>query len=874
MVRFARLFLILLALIFGATPVFAASSSETNAFAVAMDKFLHLSPDLSEKDFAEFVRKYPNSPRVPEAILYQAQAMLYSGQVNGAIDLLTTNQAGTLAPNYLYWLGRARYQNNDFTNAANTFAEVLQKYAGAPDPLDVIIREASAFARLEQWARLEQLLTQTNDFQRTVRAGAVSEAVASGFLLLGEAQLAQGKFADVERTLHSLETQTLDTQLKWQRDYLACRLQRAQGRLEEAVQNSANLLATQDRTNRAEGVSFAASVLEQSGKLDAAADMYTNNLPFGVPPAQQRRAILKIAEIDLQRPDKLPQVVQSLSKYLEQVPPPEAADLALLTLGEVRLKQAVLGDTNLFQEALAQFEKLTNSFPDNPLVGKALLGIGWCLWNQQKIPESREAFRGAAERLPFSEEQAEARFKWADAQYAMRDFAAAVTNYNSIAEKYLSLSEVKEKNFIERALYQSARAAINQHDLVGATSALKNILAWYPNGFVGPSVLLLTGQGLMEQKDAVGARKLFAQFEELYPTNELRSEVGLAIARSYEVENNWEGAITNYSAWIEKFPKSHLQPQAQYNLARDEYLAGRETNALMLFTNFVAHFPSNALAARAQFWVGDYYLRQGDTLSAENNYQLVFKNTNWPVTELTYEAQMAAGCAAMGYYNYKNAIGYFTNLLVPACPPDLQVQATFAYADATIGQNSTNNADLNEARKSLETIVQTRSNSWEAAQAWGRIGDCYFNQAAKDPSLYANAITNYAKAVNAPAARSEARNEARFQLANTMEKQAALKTGAEQTELLVRALSQYADAFYQSPRDAEGPSLYWTKRSGWAAAQLAESLGRWDDAKELYVELKQRLPVLATMCDRRISKINEHPSLTAVPVAPATGAAH
>src|SRR4051812_49014 len=104
MVRFARPFFILLALMFGAAPVFAASSGETNAFAVAMEKF-RLSHDLAEKDLADFVRKYPNSGRVPEAIWYQAQAMLSSGQVNGAIDLLTTNRPGTLEPQYLYWLG-------------------------------------------------------------------------------------------------------------------------------------------------------------------------------------------------------------------------------------------------------------------------------------------------------------------------------------------------------------------------------------------------------------------------------------------------------------------------------------------------------------------------------------------------------------------------------------------------------------------------------------------------------------------------------------------------------------------------------------------------------------------------------------------------
>ena len=876
MVRLVRSLLILLALVLGAAPIFAASSAETNAFGLAMNKF-HLSKDLAEKDFADFVRKYPNSTRVPEAILFEAQAMLAAGQASGAIDLLTTNRPDTLAPQYLYWRGRA-LENKDDAAAVKTYAQMWQTFPDAGEALDATIREASAFARLGQWKDLEQLLTQTNGvFQYSLRGRTVSEMMASGFLLLGEAQFAQGKFADVEGTLHALEVQPKNTQLKWQRDYLAARLQRAEGRIEEALQSSANLLATQDYTNRAEGVAFVGGVLEQLGRLEDAANIYTNNLGLGIPPEQQRRAILKIAELDLKRDDKLPEAVQSLTKYLAQVPPPEAADQALLALGEVRMKQALAGsntnltggEPNLFQNALTQFEKLTNAYPNSPLVGKALLDQGWCLWSQGKIAESREAFRGAAERLPFSEAQAEARFKWADTQFAAGDYAAAITNYNSIAEKYTSLPEAQEHDFIERALYQSGRAALNQSNFVAAASALKNILAWYPNGFAGPSLLLLTGQGLAEQRDAAGARTLFSQFEELYRTNDLISEVRLAIARSYETEGNWDAAITNYSAWVQAFPHHPKVPQAEFRVAHDHYMAGRETNALMLYTNFITRFPTNPLAARAQFWVGDYYFRQGDAfLAAENSYQLVFLNTNWPVSELTFEARMMAGRAAMARPNYKDAIIYFTNLFRPDCPRDLQAQAAFACADATIGQDPTNTGGWNDAIQSLQTIVQTRSNSWEAAQAWGRIGDCYFNMGAKDPAQYLNAITNYTQAINAPAALGGARNQARFQLANITEKQAALKSGNEQTALLKQALSQYADAFYQGLHDPDGPSLFWTKKSGLAAGQVAESLQRWQNAIDIYKEVKERLPVMAVTCDKKILKANEHLLGASVPPPP------
>lgn len=861
------IFLLMLALVFRAGTVFAASAEEDRAFAVAVDKF-HSFPDLAERDFVNFLQKYPNSVHVPEAILYQAQAMLSCGETTGAIELLSTNQnrAAMLAPEYLYWLGRAQLQNKNFTHAVPIFAELVQKYPGWPKAVDANVREAEAYSRMGEPQRVIQLLQQTNGlFQQAVRDGATSNTIASGYLLLGDANLAQRDFAGVDSALRALDKQKLDADLKWQRDYLACRRQRAEGRLDEALHNSASLLVTANSTNHAAGVEFQAGVLEGLGNLDAAVNAYTNNLVPDAPPDQQRQAVLKIAELDLKQ-NKLPDVVRRLSSFLEQFPTPKVSDLAVLTLGEVRLKQALSGsdtnltggDTNLFEKALEQFDYLSKTFTNSPLIGKSLLDKGWCLWSQGDITNSQANFREATARLPFSEDQAEARFKWADTQFAMRDYAGAVTNYNYVAGKYTSVRGVNEQHMIEGALYQSMRAALAETNLAAAESAVENILHWFPDGFAGPHALLLTGQGLAEQNEPAAARRLFAQFEHLYPANSLLSQIRLAIARSYEKENNWPQAIEYYTAWTNSFPRDPMIPQAKFSLAWDTYESGRDTNAMMLFTNFIAQFPANELSARAQYWLGDYYFRQPDYVAAEYNYQQVFKNTNWGAADLsTLRAQacMAAGLCAMERESYKQAISYFTNLMSPAdCPLDLQIQATMAFADATISSDSTNKAaDLRYAIGSLGTITNQQPNTWQAAQALGRIGDCYFNL-----GQFTNAAAVYRAVAEAPYARGEAKDEARFKVGEVLEKQAAQKTGDEQIVLLKDALRQYVDAFYQGLHDPAGFSPIWTKKSGKKAAELAESLQEWQSAYCLYDKLKTLLPVLAPDCDKKMDKAREH----------------
>jgi len=901
MVRSGRLPLVLLALIFSVANLFAANTEEERAFEVAVNKF-HSAPWVVEKDFEAFVQKYPNSPRVPQVILYQSEARLISGQAAGAIELLTTNQfrAGALTPQYLFWLGVAQSQNNEANNAIGTFDEVWRKYPDIQQALDAMVREAALLAGLKDWATVVKLLEQPDGpFQKEVHAGHKNETIASGYLLLGEARLAQNDLDAVDKVLRALIAQPLSGDLKWQQEYLACRKQLASGQLEHTRLDADDLLNTSNPTNRAVGFDFKAGVLEQmtngtdleqmTNLADAIA-AYTNNLAANVPPELQQRAVLKITELDLKQSNGLPDAVQTLSRFLAQFPQAAAADQAMLALGELRLKQALSGadtnlaETNLFAKALDELGMLISKFPNSPLVGKAYLGRGWCFWSREQQAEetnnytgaitnfelSQEAFSNAAVRLPFSKEQAEARFKWADTQLQLSNYVGAVANYDYVASNYVSLPEAQSQNLIERALYQSMRAALDETNIAAVTNALDKILVSFPNTFLGPSSLLLAGEGLVENGDPAEARKLFTKFEERYPTNSRIPEVQLAIARSFEKQGDWEAAITNYTNWVNAFPSNALIVAAKFNLARANDMAGHQTNALVLYTNLIAGFPMDALSARAQYWVGNFYFCQaqpGDYLEAEKNFQLVFRNTNWAaasatnltLTNLLPLARLMAGRAAMQRFAYKQAIDYFTNLLSSDCATNLKVEATMGYADAYISQDSTNKvADLREAMGSLATITNQLPGTWQAAQASGRIGDCYLQLGANDPNQFTNAIAAYRAVLDNPAALSDAKGQARFGIGLAMEKQAGQKKGAEQTELLKAAFSQYLDALYQGLHDSGQPSPFWIQKSALAAGQLAETLQEWQSALCIYYQLKTLLPVMAPKCDQKIAKAIEN----------------
>lgn len=900
MARLSRCLWIFLALICGVVSLHAASSAEDHAYDVADKAFKIESWDYAEKNYADFVLKYPKSPRVPEAILFQGRARFQLNRYSDAIALLSTNasRAGIWEDEYLYWTAQAYLQTRDFPNAAVFFARVSRNFPDSPRRLESTVDEASALAWSGEWLRVTQLLQEPNGaFQRAAGSSPADVFVLQGYLILGEAELALKEFKSVQAALDILSDKTATPELMWRREYLRCRLLLQSGQPEEALANTTNLLTLAGNpapaatgTNAApaavqvpipaqdmpapsflpESWAFRGSILEQLKRPDEAIAAYRSNLATNVPTDYQRQALLRIAQLCIAQ-GQYAVAAKTLDDYLNEHPDSAAADMALLTTGELKLKQyetALNADsntvtssaslTNLLPQALARFDTLLSAFPQSPLTGKALLDKGWCLWADGRYALSEEDFRLATERLPpSSEDQAVARFKWADAQYLLRDFAGAISNYDFVVTHYNSLAAHNPRLF-ELALYQTVRAALPD-DMAVATQAMQKILEMYPNGFAGPHCLLLLGESSTARSDPAGARDLFADFARRYPTNALLSEVRLAVARSYEEEGDWDAAIGQYTSWIEQFTNHADLPGAEFFRALDHYMAGQETNAFVSFTNFIVRFPTNELARDAQWWIGDYYWRRGDLQNAEINYQLVFKNTNWAPSVLTYQAQMMAGRAAVNRLDYKDAITYFTNLAGnAACPLNLRIQATIACGDALSSRTdpgATNRpADLEEAISWFATIPQTYPTHAMAPLALGRMGDCCYQLGDSDPKFYDRAAAAYQQVVDSPQARFSARCQATIGLGLVAEGMAKLKSGSEQTALLNKALDDYQDVFLYEKmlRNGEEPDLFWVKKAGLEAGRLAESLQKWQLAIDIYRPLEASLPQLRAGLDKKI----------------------
>jgi TolA-binding protein len=851
-----------------------AADAEERAFNMAQKQFDDGFYELAEKSLAEFVGKYPASPRVSQALLTEARAALAQNKFSTAIALLTTNisNAAGIADQFQLAIARSYFTNGNFEAAAQNYAQLVAKHTNSTLRLTATLEEAVTRMKLRQWSRVTTLLENpAGVFQQAVARTPDGEAVVDGRLLLAEALIEQHRLSEAEQVANVISDTAVTTQSRWRREHLRARAQFAAQKLEVALGTASNLVliaaAARQPALEAAAVALEGEILEALNQPILAIAVYEQNRRPGVPSEQAREALFRIVELIVEQ-GQLTNALARLQDFLNEHPNEKDSDVALVALAELRLKQYQLLTTgtnaapdpvataNLLFLTIADCEKVSTN---SPFASKAQLVRAWALLAQGKPGESLSSFRSAADLLPWSEAQAVARFKTADLEFQSDDVTNALRHYRRVISDYQSLSRVQSE-LVPRARYQMLQASQRTGDLAAAEEVLRAMLREYPPSVFAERSLLLLGQAADELGDTSKARKIFAESAATFPGSSLRPEVELAVARTFERERDWASAVSQYEHWITAFPTNENLPTAEFNRAMATFLSGQDTNALVLFTNFVARFPKHTLAARAQDWIGDFYFRRGQFELAERNYQLVYQDR--PNTPLIWQAKLKAGRAALLRPSFDNATNYFVNLInAEHCPTSIVVQAYFAYGNAYLDRPTTNALEnFREALAIYRQVPQFFPDDPFKPRAWGQMAMCHFQLGSVDAANYADAMELYQKITNASTADLSTREQAQVGMGHVFRRQSELAHEAGQidraTALLDSAVVNYTNVLYTEP-DGETPDQVWIKEAAINAAAILESQRKWDRALNVYLRLSEKLPALREQLARKIANARD-----------------
>ncbi len=877
----ARLSLLLLAVkaVLGTLPAAEPSDAERREATTASRALEDGQNEFAEKLFLDFVTRYPESPLLSEVILGRAEAMYRQGKFEGALTLLREQlpRAGVLSDRFEYWIGENLLARGELEQAEAAFAGLIVRYPASTNLLAASVRQAYTVYQRKDYERTVALLADpAGAFEQARAKEPASPNAVNGLLFLAESRFELERFAEVEPTLAMLPADGLPATAAWRRVALRSRVLAATGRVAEVPALMEEVLRWARASERpeliAESHALNGSVLEQLGRPADALAAYELNLKPEVPPKWRGQALSRVVAL-AQVTGGSDAAIQKLELLSAQGLDEPARDLVQLTLGELRLRlfQGLpeserslvpswsAAASNYVFSALANFTNVIAGFTNSAYAGKAWLDRGWCHWYLAQWPPAAESFAEASQRLPAGLEQGMAIFKLADAQYQLGQFASALTNYGRLVREHGSIPEVKD-GLLDQAYYQMIQAAIQTTNQAEAEFAVKALLAQFPGSFYAERGLLLVGQFLNDIRDPARSRAVFEEFASRFNESSLAPEGELAIARTYELENKWPEATVIYDRWLARHTNHASRASAEFHRAYALASAGDLTNAVAGFTNFVASFPQSDLAPEAFIWLGKHYDQNQEFALAELNYQRLFSRpyvTNWPVSRLTFEAQVFASRSAMERQLYADARGYLTNLVnATNCPGDIRAEGFFALGDVFSADSALEGTTrFGYAVTSFRRLISDYPDSPIVPAAWGRIGECSLQLEAYDDSVSAFRVC-----MQHPLATIAERSRAEVGLGMTMENKAKTLPPAEQTAALDAARDHYLNVFYQRnvrPDTGELADPLWLQRACDRAARLAAARKDWNAAARLYERLRELLPVLRDYCDPLIRQMDE-----------------
>jgi len=218
--------------------------------------------------------------------------------------------------------------------------------------------------------------------------------------------------------------------------------------------------------------------------------------------------------------------------------------------------------------------------------------------------------------------------------------------------------------------------------------------------------------------------------------------------------------------------------------------------------------------------------------------------------------------AAFSRQGYPDALRHVTNLISDAiadsnAPPSLLPQVYFLYGEILKEQPIP--PDVNGFDKYTNAIVVFGKvkNHWLEPLAHGHIGDCYLQLASVNPQNYEWATNEYQQVLNSTVASVSARSQAEFGLGVALEKQGQdpRRPESEQPQLLKSALDHYLNIVYFTRvqvNKGEQPDFYWVERAALSAGSLAERLGKFCEAVNIYKRLSDTLPALRERWEKKI----------------------
>ena len=324
-----------------------------------------------------------------------------------------------------------------------------------------------------------------------------------------------------------------------------------------------------------------------------------------------------------------------------------------------RIQAMYLKGYAYFQQRMyTQAEATLKDFVDQadslqPTYADALNRIGDCQFNARNFDEAIKTYQKVIDLNATGADYATFQAGYA---YGLKH------QYVNKAEKMLSLvTTYPQSDYADDALYEMARAYIENNQEESAIMAYERLLSNYPNSNMARKASLEQGmihRNLKQYDDAIRA---FKRTIKDYPSTEEAYAALDGLEQVYVATNN----ISEYLAYTKKLGKSQMRVKTAedsltYVTAELQYMLGNYREAAAGLATYITRYCNGGrYCTNAHYYAADSYYRLGQMQSALSEYEAL--------TTLTGNAYMEEAClraAGITFDNqdYESASRHFKHL--------------------------------------------------------------------------------------------------------------------------------------------------------------------------------------------------------------------
>ncbi len=534
-----------------------------------------------------------------------------------------------------------------------------------------------------------------------------SERGANAQLLLGEAQLGEGKAPEAVRTLQEGLKRWPDKLSDSFEFWLAEALAR-DGKFADAAAQYSHLGEQFSRSPyRAQALYGLAFAQLKQGQLDAAGRTLEGLSELGPRPELIQDAQLLRGQIYLAQ-EKFAQADAVFDGVTKQFPGTRAAYRAQYWLGQS------LAQRKLYDDALKAYAVVTDAFkakPNKPVDAQAAadawFAAGWVCWDTEKFDGAAEAFSAALDNAQTSQLKRDALLKLgetfarsgnlADGVGKLKEFLQSHPGDPLADEVQMAIGTLlfRHDDFTN-ALPEYAQLItkypqsplLAKADLNAGWCAWKlgqnaDALAYFQQAFTAAKDPAMASEALFKAADAQFALGQYvdavASYQRLigtYPDTKMLDRAMFQLGEAYRQLRNADAAAATFDTLVKQFPASALAPEGQFTIGQIAVASGKEEDARAAFGAVVSMFPETEWARKAALAIGQSYYREGKYDQALAEFDKFVTAAGSLDSELAQEAFYSRGLCYAQKGQAEKTLADFTDFLKknPQAPlaPDVQ----------------------------------------------------------------------------------------------------------------------------------------------------------------------------------------------------------